>query len=81
METRLEKNKRKKRRKIKKMVKSIIFLMIIFSMIIGINMVNNTIKSLNCMENTKLLSFNLKNHNLEFLGKKYLLDLKALNFD
>ena len=81
METRLEKNKKKKLSKFKLLLKTIIVLALVFSLFVGINLVNDTIKALNCMKNTRLFSFDLENYNLEFLGQKYFIDLKVLKTD
>lgn len=78
METRLERNERRKKKRMKKKIKFIIlccfFLLFIFSM----DIVNDTIKELDCLENTTILEINIESKSMGLFGKTYNIDFNKL---
>lgn len=78
LETRLEKNKRIKKQKKLKTFKVLIMFTLIYFMIVGLNVVNNTIIQLNLMDYPILLRYDLNNRSFDFLGKTYFINLEPL---
>lgn len=78
METRLERNKRyKKERRMQRVKRIYIFILLIF-LVLGIEIVNQNIVELNCLENPNILRFSMETKTLDFFGKSYIIDLKYL---
>lgn len=78
METRVEKSKRRrKERRIQGLKRFIIMVMVVF-LVLGIFIVNQTIKEYNFLDNTNILSYDFKTNVLNLLGKTYYFDLKIL---
>ena len=78
METRIEKNRRLKREKWKKCFKNLCILFLVALLIIGVKVVNSTIVKLNCIENPKILSLDVRNSKLDIFGRTYLIDFRIL---
>lgn len=78
METRLE--KRKKRRKLRRIRKAkILFILILFGFtLFGLNMVNQNIVRLECLENPTMFKMDFKTGEIDLFGKTYIVDLKIL---
>ncbi|MSU02913.1 hypothetical protein [Tissierella pigra] len=78
METRLERNKRyKKQRRIER-VKRIYILILLIFLVLGIEIVNQNIVELNCLENPNIFRFSVETKTLDFFGKSYTIDFKYL---
>ncbi len=78
METRIERNRRLRRQKWKKSFKNLCILFLVALLIIGVKVVNSTIVKLNCIENPKILSLDVRNSKLDIFGRTYFIDFRIL---
>lgn len=78
METRLEKNKRRRKERWIRRFKSFLILIIIVLLIIGIEMVNETIVKLDCIDNPNIVRFNLNSNKIDIFGESYIFDFKEI---
>ncbi len=78
METRLEKNKRRRKERWIRRFKSFLILIIIVLLIIGIEMVNETIVELDCIDNPNIVRFNLNSNKIDIFGESYIFDFKEI---
>ena len=79
METRTQKNKRIRKLERKNRFISIIISLSFVFMIIGINIVNKEIQKKDLIGNSNLLKLDLGEGEIDFLGKKYYIDLKIIS--
>lgn len=78
METRLERNRRlKKQRRIKR-VKRAYILILFLILILGLEIVNQNIIELDCLDNPNIFRFDIDTKKLDFFGKSYIIDLSIL---
>jgi len=78
METRLERNKRlNKSLRIKRMKKFCIFVLFLI-LILSIEIVNQNIVELNCLENPNIIRFDINTKEIDFFGKRYIIDLNTI---
>lgn len=78
METRLEKNKRlNKLIRIKRLKRICIFLVFIL-LILGIEIVNQKIIELDCLDNPNIIRIDIKTKEIDFFGKSYIIDLDII---
>lgn len=78
METRIEKYKRIRKEKRIRRFKSVTILFLIGMLFWGINIVNQTARQLNYLDNANIFNYDFKNHILELLGETYFIDFKIL---
>lgn len=78
METRLERNKRLKKQKRLKRIKRLNILLLITALILSLEIVNQSIIDLDCMEDPKILGFDMETRELCFFGKTYIIDFSFL---
>lgn len=78
METRMEKNRRIARQRRIRNFKFFILILVLFGLIYGLILVNQTVKAYNFFDDAILFSLDLKENEIIILGKKYYLDLKVL---
>lgn len=79
METRLEKNKRIKRNKRIKKAKRLCVLMLLVILILGIEIVNQNIIELDCLENPNILRFDINAREVDLFGKTFVMDYELLD--
>lgn len=79
LETRTQKNNRIRKLARKKRFVKIIIIVSFALMIIGINIVNEEMQKKDLIGNSNLLRLDLEGRAIDFLGKKYYLDLKSVN--
>ncbi|WP_406242273.1 hypothetical protein ACF3M2_17620 [Tissierella carlieri] len=78
METRLERNKRlKKQRRINR-VKKFYILILFLLLILGLEIVNQNIVELDCLDNPNILRFDINTKKLDLFGKSYIIDLSFI---
>ncbi|MBU5256796.1 hypothetical protein [Tissierella praeacuta] len=78
METRLERNKRLRKEIRRKRVKRFYILILILFLILGIEIVNQNIIELNCLDNPNIFRVNVSARRLDVLGESYIIDLSLL---
>lgn len=78
METRLERNKRLKKQKRIKMVKGAYILILFLILILGIEIVNQNIIELDCLDNPNIFRFDIDTKKLDFFGKSYIIDFSII---
>ncbi len=78
METRLERNKRlNKSIRIKRM-KKLCILLVFSLLILSIEIVNQNIIELDCLENPNIIRVDIKTKEIDFFGKSYIIDLNVI---
>jgi hypothetical protein len=78
METRLEKNKRISKAKRIRRMKKLCILLLFAIFLMGIEIVNQNIIYLNCIENPNIIRFDMEKKELDFFGKPYIIDLSII---
>lgn len=78
MGARLERNKRRRREKRIKRVKRLCILVLLVFLILGLEMVNQNIVELNCLDNPIIFRFDLKARQLDLFGESYIIDLDII---
>lgn len=78
METRLERNKRLRKEKRIKRAKRLCILLLLGFLILGLEIVNQNIVELNCLDNPNIFRLNIKTRQLDFFGKSYIIDLNVI---
>lgn len=79
METRIEKNKRLRKLGKKKRLKRFVIICIFFLMVVGMHIVNSEIQRKDYLENSNLFKIDIEDRAINFLGKKYYLDLNTFS--
>ena len=72
METRLKKQRRINR------VKKFYILILFLLLILGLEIVNQNIVELDCLDNPNILRFDIKTKKLDLFGKSYIIDLSFI---
>lgn len=80
METRLERNKRLKKQRLIKRMKGFYILVLFLLLILGLEIVNQNIIELDCLENPSIFRFDISTKKLDLLGKSYIIDLSFMKF-
>lgn len=78
METRLERNKRLRKEKRFFKIKGLAIFILICITLYGVNIVNNSIVDLNCLENSNLFYYDYTTGKFDLFGKTYLIDLNTI---
>ncbi|NLY86386.1 MAG: hypothetical protein GX077_08560 [Tissierellia bacterium] len=78
METRLERNRRIRREKRIKRAKRLCILLLLIFLILGLEIVNQNIVELNCLDNPNIFRFDLKKRQLDIFGESYIIDLDII---
>ncbi len=78
METRLEKNKRLRKEKRIKRVKKFYILILFLLLILGLEIVNQNIVELDCLDNPNIFRVDINTNTLDFFGKSYVIPLSFL---
>lgn len=78
METRLERNRRIRRENRKKRIKKFYVLILLLLLILGIEIVNQNIIALDCLDNPNIFRININTRTLDFFGESYIIDFSYL---
>ncbi|WP_353096095.1 hypothetical protein [Tissierella praeacuta] len=78
METRLERNRRLRRENRKKRIKKFYVLVLFLLLILGIEIVNQNIIALDCLDNPNIFRININTRTLDFFGESYIIDFSYL---
>lgn len=80
METRLERNKRLSKLVRIKRMKKICFLLVFILLILSIQIVNQSIIELDCLENPNIIRIDIETKEIDFFGKSYIIDLDIIRY-
>ncbi|HLR20591.1 MAG TPA: hypothetical protein VK087_01165 [Tissierellaceae bacterium] len=78
METRVDKYKRKRKEKRIRNLKYFVVFIIICGSFVGIKIVDETARELDCLVDTNILYYDLQDQRLEIFGNDYFLNLERI---
>lgn len=78
METRMERYRRIKKEKRIKKLKYIIVISCLGILVVGLNIVYQTARELDCLVNSNIFSYDFNNNILELFGESYFIDFKRI---
>lgn len=78
METRMERYRRIKKEKRIKKLKYIIVISCLGILVVGLNIVYQTARELDCLGNSNIFSYDFNNNILELFGESYFIDFKRI---